>query len=171
MIKVYGVRCYARRLGASGCNAHAKAQAALGPGLRRTSHAIVQPLRPPFLSFSLPPTHGELGEERRLVQVLFLDYHQTKTLNNADNLFSKQKFEHKESNREKDKYTNQSTVGLRFKTAIPTKWRSWCVGDSRHMVDSVRPAIFGKHCMQKQPYELFFILSPRRPILTLLRKS
>ena len=55
-IKVYGVRCYARRLGASGCNAHAKAQAALGPGLRRTSHAIVQPLRPPFLSFSLPPT-------------------------------------------------------------------------------------------------------------------
>ena len=55
MIKVYGVRCYARRLGASGCNAHAKAQAALGPGLRRTSHAIVKPLRPPFLSFSLPP--------------------------------------------------------------------------------------------------------------------
>ena len=55
MIKVYGVHCYARRLGASGCNAHAKAQAALGPGLRRTSHAIVQPLRPPFLSFSLPP--------------------------------------------------------------------------------------------------------------------
>ena len=54
--KVYGVRCYARRLGASGCNAHAKAQAALGPGLRRTSHAIVQPLRPPFLSFSLPPS-------------------------------------------------------------------------------------------------------------------
>ena len=37
--------------------------------------------------------------------------------------------------------------------------------------NSVRPAIFGKHCMQKQPYELFFILSPRRPILTLLRKS
>ena len=60
MIKVYGtgVRCYARRLGASGCNAHAKAQlqAALGPGLKRTSHAIVQPLRPPFLSFSLPPS-------------------------------------------------------------------------------------------------------------------
>ena len=55
MINVYGVRCYARRLGASGCNAHAEAQAALGPGLRRTSHAIVQPLRPPFLSFSLPP--------------------------------------------------------------------------------------------------------------------
>ena len=55
MIKVYGVRRYARRLGAKGCNAHAKAQAALGPGLRRTSHAIVQPLRPPFLSFSLPP--------------------------------------------------------------------------------------------------------------------
>ena len=54
------VRCYARRLGAivSGRNAHAhaKAQAALGPGLRQTSHAIVRPLRPPFLSFSLPPS-------------------------------------------------------------------------------------------------------------------
>ena len=62
MIKVYGVRCYARRLGASGCNAHAKAQAALGPGLRRTSHAIVQPLRPPFLSFSLPPRQAEPQE-------------------------------------------------------------------------------------------------------------
>ena len=64
MIKVYGVRCYARRLGASGCNAHAKAQAALGPGLRRTSHAIVQPLRPPFLSFSLPPSHTRVTVER-----------------------------------------------------------------------------------------------------------
>ena len=54
------VRCYARRLGAivSGRNAHAKAQAALGPGLRQTSHAIMRPLRPPFLSFSLPPIRG-----------------------------------------------------------------------------------------------------------------
>ena len=26
-----------------------------------------------------------------------------------------------------------------------------------------RPAFFGKHSMQNQPYELFFILSPRRP--------
>ena len=50
------VRCYARRLGDSRRNAHAKAQAALEPGLRQTSHAIVWPLRPPFLSFSLPPT-------------------------------------------------------------------------------------------------------------------
>ena len=49
------VRCYARRLGDSRRNAHAKAQAALEPGLRQTSHAIVWPLRPPFLSFSLPP--------------------------------------------------------------------------------------------------------------------
>ena len=40
----------------SGRNAHAKAEAALGPGLRQTSHAIVRPLRPPFLSFSLPPS-------------------------------------------------------------------------------------------------------------------
>ena len=36
---------------------------------------------------------------------------------------------------------------------------------------SVRPAIFGKESMQNQPYELFFILSPRRPILMLLRES
>ena len=48
-------RCYARRLGDSRRSAHAKAQAALEPGLRQTSHAIVWPLRPPFLSFSLPP--------------------------------------------------------------------------------------------------------------------
>ena len=53
------VRCYARRLGDSRRNAHAKAQAALEPGLRQTSHAIVWPLRPPFLSFSLPPSQGE----------------------------------------------------------------------------------------------------------------
>ena len=46
------VRCYARRFGANRRNAHAKAQAALGPGLRQTSHAIVRPLRPTFLSFS-----------------------------------------------------------------------------------------------------------------------
>ena len=50
------MRCYARRLGDSRRNAHAKAQAALEPGLRQTSHAIVWPLRPPFLSFSLPPS-------------------------------------------------------------------------------------------------------------------
>ena len=50
------VRCYARRLGNSRRSAHAKAQAALEPGLRQTSHAIVWPLRPPFLSFSLPPS-------------------------------------------------------------------------------------------------------------------
>ena len=48
------VRCYARRLGASRRNAHAEAQAALGPGPRQTSHAIVRPLRPPFLSFHNP---------------------------------------------------------------------------------------------------------------------
>ena len=51
MIKVYGVRCYARRLGASGCNAHAKAQAALGPGLRRTSHAIRAAVASPLSFF------------------------------------------------------------------------------------------------------------------------
>ena len=39
---------------------HAKVQAALEPGLRQTSHAIVWPLRPPFLSFSLPPTLAHL---------------------------------------------------------------------------------------------------------------
>ena len=88
--------------------------------------------------FVTPPTLSRwTGEERRLLQVLFLDYHQTKTLNNADNLFSKQKFEQKVGNKTERKTSihNQSTVGLRFKTAIPTKWRSWCVGDSRHMVD------------------------------------
>ena len=68
---------------------------------------------------------GGGGGERRLLQVLFLDYHQTKTLNNADNLFSKQKLEHKVGNKTETKTSihNQSTVGLRFKTAIPTKWR------------------------------------------------
>ena len=89
---------------------------------------------------TLPTLSRRTGEERRLLQVLFLDYHQTKTLNNADNLFSKQKFEHKVGNKTERKTStgihNQSTVGLRFKTAIPTTWRSWCVGDSRHMVDS-----------------------------------
>ena len=50
------VRCYGCRLGASRRNAHAKAEAALGPGLRQTSHAIVRPLCSPFLSFSLPPS-------------------------------------------------------------------------------------------------------------------
>ena len=61
-IKVFAcrcVRCYARRLGDSRRNAHAKAQAALEPGLRQTSHAIVWPLRPPFLSFSLPPNRTQ----------------------------------------------------------------------------------------------------------------
>ena len=63
------VRCYARRLGDSRRNAHAKAQAALEPGLRQTSHAIVWPLRPPFLSFSLPPSQGQglLGDRPRLL--------------------------------------------------------------------------------------------------------
>ena len=37
--------------------------------------------------------------------------------------------------------------------------------------NSVRTAVFGKQSMQNQPYELFFILSPRRPFLTLLRES
>ena len=37
--------------------------------------------------------------------------------------------------------------------------------------NSVRPAIFGKQSMQNQSYELFFILSPRRPFLKLLRES
>ena len=32
-------------------------------------------------------------------------------------------------------------------------------------------AFFGYQSMQNQPYELFFILSPRRPFLTLLRES
>ena len=54
MIKLYGVRCYARRLGASRCNAHVKAQAALGPGLRRTSHAIASPLSFFFFVFHFP---------------------------------------------------------------------------------------------------------------------
>ena len=59
------VHCYARRLGASRRNAHAKAKTALGPGLRQTSHAIVRPLRPPFLSFSLPPSVVYSGESQR----------------------------------------------------------------------------------------------------------
>ena len=35
---------------------------------------------------------------------------------------------------------------------------------------SVRAAFFGKESKQKAVYELFFILSPRQRILTLLRK-
>ena len=38
-------------------------------------------------SFTLPTLSPWMWEGRRLLQVLFLDYHQTKTLNNADNFF------------------------------------------------------------------------------------
>ena len=71
----------------------------------------------------------------------FLDYHQTKTSNNADNFFLSKSLSTRLGTKSWERQVcpcntyNQSTVGLRFKTAIPTKWRSWCVGDSRHMMD------------------------------------
>ena len=55
---------------------------------------------------TLPTLSRWTGEGRRLLQVLFLDYHQTKTLiNNADNFFlSKSWAKGWEQNREKDMY-------------------------------------------------------------------
>ena len=94
---------------------------------------------------TLPTFSRWTGERRRLLQVLFLDYHQTKTLNNADNFFyfftRGKSLSTRLGTKLRERQVcpcntyNQSTIGLRFKTAIPTKWRSWCVGDSRHMVD------------------------------------
>ena len=90
---------------------------------------------------TLPTLSRWTGEGRRLLQVLFLYYHQTKTLNNADNFFLSKSLSKRLGTKPRERQIcpcntyNQSTVGLRFKTAIPTKWRSWCVGDSRHMVD------------------------------------
>ena len=54
-------------------------------------------------------------------------------------------------------YTTRAPSACAFKTAIPTKWRSWCVGDSRHMVD------WSMHPMEAFGGRLYDVLRQIRP--------